>query len=154
VVYGTSSLLLLPFLFKDGLQSFLVWTIIRTMIIVLLVEDAIPFSFLMMASAPAATSASAAAPSASATAPLVQMWWTRRAGDLALGVSLWIGTLQGVFAVKDKNVPRIGVRGVSGIGPFPLARLISFCGLLLLRLLFHAHLEIIVRATILLELFV
>jgi uncharacterized membrane protein len=102
VVYGTSSLLLLPFLFKDGLESFLVWTIIRTMIVVLLMEDAIPFSFLMMASAPAATSASAAA-------PLTLMWWTRRARDQALGVSLWIGILLGVFAVKAKNVPRIGV---------------------------------------------
>jgi hypothetical protein len=61
-----------------------------------------------------------------------------------LGVSLWIGILQGVFVVKAKNIPRVGVQGVSGIGPFPLARLVSFCGLLLLRLLFHAHPEVIV----------
>jgi hypothetical protein len=85
---------------------------------------------------------------------LTRMWRTRRARDQALGVSLWIGILLDVFAIKAKNVPRVGVQGVSVIGPFPLARLVSFCGLLLLRLLFHAHPEIIVRATILLELFV
>jgi hypothetical protein len=142
MLYGTSSLLLLPFLFKDGLESFLVWKVIRTMIIVLLMEDAIPFYFLMMALAPAVTSASA--PSAPAAAPLIRMWWTRRARDQALGVSLWIGILLGIFAVKAKNVSRIGVRGVPGIGPFSFARLISFCGLLLLRLLFHANPEVIV----------
>jgi hypothetical protein len=37
-------------------------------VVVLLVEDAVPFSFLLMASAPAATSASATAPSACAAA--------------------------------------------------------------------------------------
>jgi hypothetical protein len=78
-------------------------------------EDAVPFSFLMMASPPAATSAPAATFSASVVAPLIRMWWTRRARDQALGVSLWIGILLGVFAVKAKNVPRVGVRGVSGI---------------------------------------
>jgi hypothetical protein len=144
VIYVTSSLLLLPFLFKDGLESFLVWAIIRAMIVVLLMEDVVPFSFLMMASAPAATSAPAAASSASATAPLIRMWWTRRARDQALGVSLWIGILLGIFTIKAKNVPRVSVRGVSGIRPFPLARLISFCGLFLLRLLFRAHPEVIV----------
>jgi hypothetical protein len=40
------------------------------MIIVLLMEDAVPFSFLMMASAPAATSAPATASSSFAAAPL------------------------------------------------------------------------------------
>jgi hypothetical protein len=65
-----------------------------------------------------------------------------------------IGILLGVFAVKAKNILRVGVQGVSRIGPFPLARLVSFYGLLLLRLLFHAHPEVIARATILLELFV
>jgi hypothetical protein len=72
------------------------------------------------------------------------MWWTRWARDQALGVSLWIGIFLGIFAVKAKNVLRIGVRGVSGVGPFSFARLISFCGLLLLKLLFHAHPEVIV----------
>jgi hypothetical protein len=51
------------------------------MIIILLVEDAIPFSFLMMASAPATTPASAAAPSAPTVTPLIGMWWTRQARD-------------------------------------------------------------------------
>jgi hypothetical protein len=46
-----------------------------------------------------------------------------------LGVSLWIGILLGVFSVKAKNVLRVGMQGVSGIGPFPLARLVSFRGL-------------------------
>jgi hypothetical protein len=41
------------------------------MIIILLVEDAVPFSFLVVASAPAVTSVSAAALSASAAAPLI-----------------------------------------------------------------------------------
>jgi hypothetical protein len=107
-------------------------------------EDVIPFSFLMIASAPSAPSASAAAPSAHAAAPLVRMCWTRQARDQALGVSLWIGILLGIFAVKAKNISGISVRGVSGIGPFSFARLVSFCGLLLLRLLFHAHPEVIV----------
>jgi hypothetical protein len=57
------------------------------------------------------------------------MWWTRQATDQALGVSLWIGIFLGILAVKAKNVPRVGVQGVSGTGPFPLARLVSFCGL-------------------------
>jgi hypothetical protein len=60
---------------------------------------------------------------------LIRMWWTRQARDQALGVSLWIGIFLGVFTIKAKNVPRVGVQGVSGIGPFPLARLDSFCGL-------------------------
>jgi hypothetical protein len=72
------------------------------------------------------------------------MRWTRRARVQALGVSLWIGILLGVFAVKAKNVPGVGVQGVSGVGPFPLARLVNFCGLFLLRLLFYAHPEVIV----------
>jgi hypothetical protein len=46
-----------------------------------------------------------------------------------LGVSLWIGIVLGVFAVKAKNISRVGVQGVSGIEPFPLASLVSFCGL-------------------------
>jgi hypothetical protein len=69
MVYGASPLPLLLFLLEDSFKSFLVWAIVWVVIIVLLVEDAIPFSFLLMASAPAATSASAAAPSASAAAP-------------------------------------------------------------------------------------
>jgi hypothetical protein len=44
------------------------------------------------------------------------MWWTRRARDQALEVSLWIGIVLGIFAVKAKNIPRDGVQGVSGIG--------------------------------------
>jgi hypothetical protein len=72
-----------------------------------------------------------------------------------LGVSLWIGIILGVFAVEAKNVPRIGVQGVSRIGPFALAGLVSFLQtFFLLGLLFHAHPEVIVCATILLELFV
>jgi hypothetical protein len=51
------------------------------MIVVLPVEDAIPFSFLVMASAPAATTASVAAPSASVASPLISVWWTRQARD-------------------------------------------------------------------------
>jgi hypothetical protein len=82
MVYGTSPLLLLLFLLKDSFKSFLVWAIVCTVIIVLLVKDTIPFSFLLMASAPAATSASASAPSASAAAPLIRVWWTRWAGVL------------------------------------------------------------------------
>jgi hypothetical protein len=97
------------------------------MVVVLLMEDAVPFSFLMMASAPTATSAPDAASSASATAPLARMRWTRRARDQALGVSLWIWILLGVFTVKAKDVLRVGVQGLSGIGPFPLARLVRFC---------------------------
>jgi hypothetical protein len=46
------------------------------------------------------------------------------------------------------------VRGIFGVGPFPLVGLVSFRRLLLLGLLFHTHPEVIVRATILLELFV
>jgi hypothetical protein len=44
MVYGASSLLFLPLLLEDGLESFLVWTIIRAMVIVFLMENAIPFS--------------------------------------------------------------------------------------------------------------
>jgi hypothetical protein len=43
VVYGTSSLLFLSLFFKDGIKSFFVWTVIRAMVIVLLMEDAVPF---------------------------------------------------------------------------------------------------------------
>jgi hypothetical protein len=51
------------------------------MVIVFLMENAVPFSFLMVASAPAATSASTAASSASAASPLIRVWWTRRVRD-------------------------------------------------------------------------
>jgi hypothetical protein len=154
MVYDASSLLFLPLLLEDGLESFLVWTVIRAMVIVFLMENAVPFSFLMVASAPVVTFASAATSPASAASPLIQVWWTRRVRDQALWVSLWIGNFLGVFAVQAEHASRIGVRGISGIGPFPLAGLVSFCGLFLLRLLFHAHPEVIVGATILLELFV
>jgi hypothetical protein len=63
------------------------------MIIILLVEDAIPFSFLL--------------------------------------VALWIGGFLSILTVEAENVSRVGVRGVSRIGPFPFAGLISFGGLLL-----------------------
>jgi hypothetical protein len=43
------------------------------MIIILLIEDAIPFSFLMMVSAPTTTSASATAPSAPPAAPFIRL---------------------------------------------------------------------------------
>jgi hypothetical protein len=75
---------------------------------------------------------------------LIRMWWTRRARNQALGVNLWIGILLGIFAVKAEHVSGTGVRGVFGIGPFAFARLVSFCELLLLRLLLHAHPEVIV----------
>jgi hypothetical protein len=154
VVYGARSLLFLPLLLEDGLKSFLVWAIIRTMAIVFLMENAIPLSFLMLASAPAVTPASAAASPASAASPLTVVWWTRWVGDQTLCIGLWIGVFLGVFAVQAEYAPRVGVRGLSGIGPFLLAGLVCFCGLFLLRLLFHAHPEVIVRATVLLELFV
>jgi hypothetical protein len=66
-------------------------------IIVLLVENAVPFSFLLMAYA--ATYASAAAPFASAAAPLTQVWWTGWAGGLVLGIALWVRIFLSVFAV-------------------------------------------------------
>jgi hypothetical protein len=85
---------------------------------------------------------------------LTRVWWARRVGDQTLCIGLWIGVFLGVFAVQAEYAPRVGVRGISGIGPFLLAGLVCFCRLFLLRLLFHAHPEVIVRATILLELFV
>jgi hypothetical protein len=54
------------------------------MVIVFLMENAVPFSFFMVASTPAATSASATASPASAASPLIQVWWTRRVRDQAL----------------------------------------------------------------------
>jgi hypothetical protein len=69
------------------------------MVIVFLMENAIPLSFLMMASAPAVTPASAAASPASAASPLIRVWWTRRVRDQTLCVSLWVGVFLGVFAV-------------------------------------------------------
>jgi hypothetical protein len=39
--------------------------------------------------------------------------WTRR-----------VRVFLGVFAVKTENAPRIGVRGISGIGSFPFAGLV------------------------------
>jgi hypothetical protein len=80
VVYSTRSLLLLPLLLEDGFESFLVWTIILVVVIVFLVENTIPFSFLVVASAPASASASPA-PVAS---PLIGVWWTRWVRDQAL----------------------------------------------------------------------
>jgi hypothetical protein len=44
-------------------------------------ENAIPLSFLMVASAPAATPASATTSPASAASPLIRVWWTRRVRD-------------------------------------------------------------------------
>jgi hypothetical protein len=49
-----------------------------------------------------------------------------------------------VFAVQTKNAPRVGVRGISGIGPFPVVGLIGFRRLFLLGFLFHTHPEVIV----------
>jgi hypothetical protein len=69
MVYGASPLPLLLFLLEDSFKSFLVCAIVWAVVIIFLVENEIPFSFLLMASAPAATSAFVAAPSASATAP-------------------------------------------------------------------------------------
>jgi hypothetical protein len=54
------------------------------------------------------------------------------------------GNFLGVFAVEAENVSGVGVRGASGIGPFPFAGLIGFHGFLLMRLFFHAHPEVIV----------
>jgi hypothetical protein len=105
MVYGARSLLFLPLLLEDGFKSFLVWTIIRAMVIVFLMENAIPFSFLMVASAPA----SAAASPASAASPLIRVWWTRRVRDQNLLVGVWIGVFLGVFAVQAEHAPRIGV---------------------------------------------
>jgi hypothetical protein len=50
---------------------------------------------------------------------------------LVLGVALRIGIFLSVLAVEAENVSGVGVRGVSGIGPFPFTRLISFGRLLL-----------------------
>jgi hypothetical protein len=69
------------------------------MVIVFLMENAIPLSFLMLASAPAATPASAAASPASAASPLTGVWWARRVGDQTLWIGLWIRVFLGVFAV-------------------------------------------------------
>jgi hypothetical protein len=55
VVYSTCPLLFRSFLLKNGFKSLLVWTIIRAMVIVFLVENTIPLSFLIVASAPAST---------------------------------------------------------------------------------------------------
>jgi hypothetical protein len=84
MVYGARSLLFLPLLLEDGLKSFLVWTVSRATVIVFLMENAIPFSFLMVASAPASTPASAVASPASAASPLIRVWWTRQVRDQAL----------------------------------------------------------------------
>jgi hypothetical protein len=108
----------------------------------------------MLASAPAATPASAVASPACAASPITGVWWTRRVGDQTLRIGLWIGVFLGVFTVQAEYAPRVGVRGIFGIGPFLLAGLVCFHRLFLLRLLFHAHPEVIVRATVLLELFV
>jgi hypothetical protein len=83
MVYGSSSVLFLPLLLEDGFESFFVWTVIRAMVIVFLMENAIAFYFLMVASASAATSASAAASPTSAASPLIRVWWTRRVRDPA-----------------------------------------------------------------------
>jgi hypothetical protein len=50
------------------------------------VENTIPFSFLIVASAPAATptSASASASPTLAASPLIGVWWTMRFRDQAL----------------------------------------------------------------------
>jgi hypothetical protein len=85
---------------------------------------------------------------------LTRVWWARRVGDQTLHIGLWIEVFLGIFVVQAEYAPRVAVRDISGIGPFLLAGLLCFCGLFLLRLLFHAHPEVIVRATILLELFV
>jgi uncharacterized membrane protein YbhN (UPF0104 family) len=68
-------------------------------IIVLLVEDTVPFSVLLMASPPVVTSASAAAPSASVSTPSIRVWLTRRAGSLVLRIALRAKIFLGVFAV-------------------------------------------------------
>jgi hypothetical protein len=46
------------------------------------------------------------------------------------------------------------VRDIFWVGPFPFSGLVGFRRLFLLGLFFHTHSEVIVRATILLELFV
>jgi hypothetical protein len=79
------------------------------MVIVFLMENAIPLSFLKVASAPAAPLASAAASPASAASPLIRVCWTRRVRDQTLCVGLWIGVFLGVFAVQAEHAPRIGV---------------------------------------------
>jgi hypothetical protein len=81
MVHDTRSLLFLPLLLEDGFESLLVWTIIRAMVIIFLVENTIQFSFLIVASAPAATPASASASPASAASPLIGVWWTRLVRD-------------------------------------------------------------------------
>jgi hypothetical protein len=53
-------------------------------VIVFLVENTIPFSFLIVASAHATTSASATASPAPAASPLIGVRWTRRVRDQAL----------------------------------------------------------------------
>jgi hypothetical protein len=80
MVHGARSLLFLPLLLEDGFESFLVWTIIRVVVIVFLVENTIPFSFLIVASAPAATPASAAASPASAPPPPLDLSVVDQAG--------------------------------------------------------------------------
>jgi hypothetical protein len=113
-------------------------------VIIFLVENTIPFSFLIVASAPASTPTSTSASPAPAASPLIGVRWTRRVRDQALRISLWIEVFLGVFAVQTENAPRIGVRGVFGVASFPLAGLISFRRLFLLGLLFHTHPEVII----------
>jgi hypothetical protein len=69
------------------------------MVIVFLMENEIPLSFLMVASAPAATPASTTASPAFAASPLIRVWWTRWVRDQTLCVGLWVGVFLGVFAV-------------------------------------------------------
>jgi hypothetical protein len=69
------------------------------MVIVFLVENAIPFSFLVVASASGSTPTPASASSAPAASPLIGMRGTRRARDQALRISLRIGVFLSVFAV-------------------------------------------------------
>jgi hypothetical protein len=63
---------------------------------------------------------------------LVGVRWTRRVRNQALRISLWIRVCLGVFALQTENAPRIGVRDIFWVGPFPFSGLVGFRRLFLL----------------------
>jgi hypothetical protein len=104
------------------------------------VKNAVPLSFLLIASA----STSAATSPASAATPLILLWRAGWAIVLVWGVSLRIVGFLSHFPLYAKNISGISVRGIYGIGSISFVGLVGFGRFLLLRLLLHTHSEVIV----------
>jgi hypothetical protein len=114
------------------------------MVVILLMEDAAPFSFHMMASAPAAISAPATASSASAAAPWLECdglgGQETRLWESACGLGFsWVFSLS-----RPKTFRGLACKAFLGLDHSLSLDWLAFADVFLLILLFHAHPEVIV----------